>query len=394
MKACLKLLKNMRMRRANQMKHVRRFLVVCLIIFFGFVFNVGMSKVNKPEPYKIGAILPLSGNAAQYGEWAKNGISLAVDEINSKSGIKSKKIEIIYEDDAADAKKGIAATNKLITVNKVKVIIGAIPSSVTLAIAPICEKNKIVLISPGSSSPAITNAGDYIFRNWPSDDFEGEAMAKYAIEKKIKNVAILHINNEYGLGIADVFKREYSKLGGKVLVIETYRQGSSNMRPQLIKIKKYNPDAIYLVGHAKENGHAVKQARDLAIKSQILGTVGIEGPDLINIAGENSRGIIYTAPAFNPDSPAPIVKAYQDAYIRKYNQKSEIFAATAYDATKIISFMIERYGYDASKIKIGLYDLINYRGATGITTFDKNGDVIKPVMFKTVKNQQFVPIMN
>ena len=366
-----------------------------LVIGLAIVLLLGTITTSiAEEVYKIGAILPLSGDAAQYGEWAKNGISLAIDEINSKDGIESKKVQVIYEDDAADPKKGVAAANKLITVNKVNVIIGAIPSSVTLAIAPICDKNQIVLISPGSSSPAITNAGDYIFRNWPSDNFEGQAMAKYAIEKNIKNVAILHINNEYGLGIADIFKREYSKLGGKVSVIETYRQGSSNMRPQLIKIKKYNPDAIYLVGHAKENGHAVKQARDLAIKAQILGTVGIEGPDLINIAGENSQGIIYTAPAFNPDSPDPIVKAYQDAYIKKYNQKSEIFAATAYDAMKIIGLMIQKCGYDASKIKCGLYNLTNYHGASGITTFDKNGDVVKSVMFKTVKNRQFIPIIN
>jgi len=280
----------------------------------------------------------------------------------------------------------------LITIDKVAVIIGGMPSSVTLAIASICEKNKIILMSPGSSSPAITNAGDYIFRNWPSDNFEGTAMAKYAVDHGFKRAAVLHINNEYGLGIENIFKEEFSKLGGEVLVTDTYMQGSSDMRPQLTKIKKYNPDVIYLVGHAKENGHVVKQARDLNIKTQILGTVGIEGPDLLNIAGESAEGLVYTAPAFDPDNPDPIVKSYQDAYLKKYGKKSEIFAATAYDAMKIIAFMIEKYGYNPDSIKDGLYKLKDYPGVSGVTTFDQNGDVVKSVMFKTVKNNQFVPV--
>ena len=363
-------------------------LVIALAIIL--VFGVITTSIAE-EVYKIGAILPLSGDAAQYGEWGKRGISLAVDEINSKGGINGKKIEVVYEDDAAEPKRGVSAVNKLINVDKVKVIIGPIPSTVTLAVAPICEKAKVVIMS-SSSSPAITKAGDYIFRNWPSDDFEGSAMANYVIKKKYRNVAILHINNEYGLGVASVFKTEFSKQGGKVLITETYKQGISDMRPQLIKIKKYNPEAIYLVGHAKENGHVVKQARELNIKAQILGTVGIEGPDLINIAGDSAEGLVYTAPAFDPDSHDPTVKAYQQEYMKKFGKKSEIFAATTYDATKIMALMIGKTGYNPDAIKDGLYKLKDYPGVSGKTNFDRNGDVIKSVMFKTVKNKQFVPI--
>jgi len=363
---------------------------LAVILLTNLFFIISCTK-KKSEVIKIGAILPLTGDAAQYGEWGKNGISLAVDEINSKGGINGSKIEVIYEDDAAVPKKGVAAVNKLINIDKVKVLIGPIPSTVTLAIAPICEKSKVVIMS-SSSSPAITPVGDYIFRNWPSDDFEGASMARYANEKNFNKIAVLHINNEYGLGIADVFKKEYSKLGGEILITETYMQGSSDMRAQLIKIKHYNPNAIYLVGHAKENGHVVKQARDLNIQAQILGTVGIEGPDLLNIADEKAEGLVYTAPAFDPDNPDPIVRGYQKAYMDKFGKKSEIFAATTYDATKIMALMIEKYSYDPDRIKDGLYKLENYPGVSGITTFDENGDVIKTVMFKTVKDKQFVPI--
>lgn len=366
-----------------------------LVVFVAFiaVFALTLSgckpKAKKTEVIKIGAILPLSGDAAQYGEWGKSGIALAVEEINSKGGINNKKIKVIYEDDAADPKKGVSAANKLIAVDGVKVILGPIPSTVTLAVAPICEKNKVVIMS-SSSSPAITSAGDYIFRNWPSDDFEGTAMADYAVKKGYKRVAVFNINNEYGLGVVKVFKKKFSELGGKVVISETFAQGSSDMKSQLLKIKDRNPDAIYLVGHAKENGHVVKQSRDLKIEAKILGTVGIEGPDFINIAGESAEGVIYTAPAFDPDSTDPLIKKYQVAYAKKYGKKSEIFAATMYDATKIVALMIKKNGYDSDKIKEGLYRLKDYPGVTGNTTFDSNGDVIKSVMFKTVKNGKFV----
>ncbi|MBF8275359.1 MAG: Extracellular ligand-binding receptor [Candidatus Brocadiaceae bacterium] len=361
------------------------------VALYGCIFSLNSCTEKKAEIIKIGAMLPLSGNAAQYGEWGKNGISLAVDEINSKGGIKGNKIEVVYEDDAADPKKGVSAVNKLISIDKVKAIIGPLPSAVTLAVAPICEKYKIVIMS-SSSSPAITHAGDYIFRNWPSDDFEGSAMAKYAIKKGFKKIAILHINNEYGLGVAKVFKREYSRLGGDLLITETYQQGSSDMRAQIIKIKKYNPDAIYLIGHAKENGHVIKQLIDLNTKAKILGTVGIESPDLINIAGESANGIIYTAPTFDPKNTDTVVKTFQEAYARKYSTESNIFSAIMYDALKIIALMIEQYSYDSDEIKAGLYKLNNYPGVSGITTFDQNGDVIKPVVFKTINNKQFVYI--
>ncbi len=364
------------------------FLTVAL---YGCVLSLNSCTEKKAEIIKIGAMLPLSGDAAQYGEWGKNGISLAVDEINSKGGIKGNKIEVVYEDDAADPKKGVSTVNKLISIDKVKVIIGPIPSAVTLAIAPICENNKVVVLS-SSSNPIITHAGDYIFRNWPSDDFEGSAMAQYAIKMKFNNVAVFHINNEYGLGIATVFKEQYVKLGGSVLITEAFMQGGSDMRSLLTKIKSYNPDAIYLIGHTKENGYIVKQARDLGIKTQILGTVGIEGPDFITIASESAEGLVYTAPAFDPDARDPVINTYQEAYIKKYGKKSEIFAATAYDALNIMALMIQKYGNDPDKIKAGLYALKNYPGVSGVTSFDENGDVVKPVIFKTVKNKQYIII--
>jgi len=143
-------------------------LLVIIVVIIGIWYGVSR-KPAEEEPIKIGAVLPLTGTESSWGADAKEGIELAVEEINSRGGIKNKKIEIIYEDGQCKPEPAVTAAQKLINVDRVSVIIGEICSSATLAIAPITETAKVVLISPGSASPKITEAGDFIFRNWITD---------------------------------------------------------------------------------------------------------------------------------------------------------------------------------------------------------------------------------
>lgn len=153
----------------------RRFFCSLPILFIMFVW--GCSKI---ERVKIGAILELTGEGASYGQDAKRGIDIAVTEINESGGVNGKKIEIIYEDTQAKPALAASATQKLVTQDRVPVIVGALYSSGTLSAAPIAEKSRVVLFSPGSSSPEITKAGNYIFRNWISDIYEGSDLARFA----------------------------------------------------------------------------------------------------------------------------------------------------------------------------------------------------------------------
>ena len=165
---------------------------------------------NQPSPAQtitIGSILPLTGDASKYGQSAQQAIDLASQEINAKGGIKGTHVTIVYEDSQGNPKGTVSALQKLITTNKVPAIIGDLLSSDTLAMSPVAERDKVVLLSPTSSAPEITKAGDYIFRNCASDTFEGSIMAGYAYDKlHTKRVAIIYINNAYGVGIRDVFK--------------------------------------------------------------------------------------------------------------------------------------------------------------------------------------------
>ncbi len=341
---------------------------------------------------KVGAICPLTGDAAVYGQWFKNGIDLALEEINSQGGIKNRKLIVIYEDSRADPKEGISAVQKLITVHNVSAIIGAMASSVTLAIAPIAEKNKVVLLSPASSAPKITYAGDYVFRNWSSDVFEGKIMVDFAYEKlDIKRVAVLYINNEYGVGIKDVFETYFRKRGGMVVNSESYEQGATDFRTQLTKIKSKQPEAIYLPTMAKEAGQILRQAQEIGVQAQFLSIMGVEAPIVLKVAGKAAEGVIYSYPGFDPESPSEIVQRFQAKYMAKYGEKAEAFAAHSYDALKIIASAIEKADCNADGIKNVLYEIKDFPGVTGQTTFDENGDVIKPVMIKVIKDGKFAP---
>lgn len=359
-----------------------------MLFITAFLFPLSCKK--EPEEIKIGSVLPLTGDAAKYGASAKKAIDLAVQEINLAGGIKGSKIIVIYEDDQASPDKGVSAFQKLITVDKVPVVIGAMPSSVTLAMAPIAEKNKVVLFSPASSNPKVTEAGDYIFRNDVSDVFEGVKMAEEVWERLgLKKVAVLYINNDYGAGIKDVFIRRFEELGGKIVDVETFEQGATDFRTQLTKIKQSNPEASYIVGY-KEQIQILKQYKELAIKAQILATIMLEDPEIIQKVGDAAEGAIYTYRAYDPQSGQKEVTEFVENFKTKYGIEPDNWAAQCYDALKIVVLAIKRGGYTSEGIKNSLYRIRDFPGVSGLTTFDENGDVIKPIILKTVKDGKFV----
>lgn len=360
------------------------------IAFFLLAFCLLLSCSQKSDTIKIGAILPLTGDGARYGQSAKNGIELALSLINEVGGISGKSISIIYEDSQMLPREGINAINKLINIDKVQVIIGAMASSVTLSIAPIAEQNKIVLLSPASSTPEITEAGDYVFRNTYSDIYEGERMGKYAYNQLgFSQVAILHINNDFGVGLSNEFSNSFNNAGGEILINESYQQGVTDFRTQLTKIINVKPDAIYLVGYS-EMGYIVRQMRELVIVQPIISCIMFQDPKILQIAGEAAEGIIYSYPSYNPDSDSKHISDFVSKYEKKFNEEPDIYAASAYDALNILAKAIDSNGIKSNDIKDGLYSIRNYPGVTGDTSFDKNGDVIKPIGIKKVNNRNFI----
>jgi len=262
-----------------------------------------------PETIKIGAILPLSGDNARYGVWIKEGLELKREEINASGGINGKKLEIIYEDDQAKPQIAASAMQKLATVDKVPVVFGSWASSSVLAQAPIAEKSKVVVMAE-AISPKIRDAGDYIFRIQPDARYYIRELVPFVYNQlEIRTVSILFVNNDFGVDQKEVFKAEFEKLGGKILSIEEFKQGDTDFRTPLSKIKRQNPQGVFLPAYI-EAGHILKQAKEIGLKAQFLGSIPFENPDILELAGIAAEGVIYPH-HFDSESEDPLVQQYQ-----------------------------------------------------------------------------------
>src|SRR3990172_5948602 len=226
-------------------------------------FGLGCAKKEAKE-IKIGAVLPLTGDIAVYGQKMKKGIDLAIKQINSAGGIKGSTIKVLYEDDQGDAKTSVTAVQKLITTSKIQVIIGGAISATALPSVPIIDKNKVVLFSPAATTPKLSGMSKYFFRNWPSDIYDGTAMGEFAKkELKLEKLAVLYVNNEWGIAISRVFAETFKTYGGEIVATENYEQNATDFRTQLAKIKIASPEAIYIPGYLKELINILRQKKEI-----------------------------------------------------------------------------------------------------------------------------------
>ncbi len=326
---------------------------------------------------KIGHLLPISGALSPYSEGFRNGVRLAVSQVNDKGGLSGWKFELIEEDDGTDATKAAEATRKLIDVDGVKVIVGSYASSCTMAAAPICEQNKVVLISPASTSPAVSDAGEYIFRVVPSDQLQGIAIGQLALQKGYKTAGLIVINNQYGIGLEQVFKGVFESGGGSIVATVRYELGAASYKTELGRLKAANPDVIIDVSYADDGAVVFKQAKELGITSQWICAEGVADEAIFGApgVGEAMLGMMGTKPTSPEGSPEN--KAFVDAYNAKFGKGPGIYSDYAYDAAMIGMNAVARAGsYDGEAIKNAMKPVgTSYTGASGTKTFDTKGDV-------------------
>jgi len=341
---------------------------------------------------KIGAVISESGSLSSYGEKVKKGLDLAAAELNAKGGIRGGAVTLVYRDDATNEEMGRQAVLELIEQEGIRIIIGAISSPVTLAVAPICEEKKVILFSPSSSAPAISQAGEYIYRNYPSDILEGTSMAKFARDLGLERLAIFALNNEFGAGLKDVFTSQYeSKYRAVVMACDFDDGKTEKCAKQIDEIKALNPDGIYIIAYVNDLAEILKLLHKAGIKAVLMGS-GSVTDDLVRLAGPAAENLVYPQPSFDLNSRNPAVSTFVDSYRARYGEDPDIYAAHGYDALKLLALAIENGGSShPDDIRIGFSSIKNYEGAAGRTAFDENGDVVRyPRMF-IIRNGKSMP---
>ena len=261
------------------------------------------------QTFKFGLAMPLTGGQALYGNDQVKAAQWAVEAINANGGVNGKKLEMIVLDTQADPQVGIQAVNRLINVDKAPVFVTAW-SGVVKAVAPIANDNKIVELSVGANSPDIATLGDYVYTTFPLADVDIRAVAQYsAKEMGKKRAAVLFINNETGIGSAEVYRDTFTKAGGQVVAYEAYDQKATDFTGPLLKIRAANAEIIHLQGLVSESPQVIAQARQLGINVPITSYSGIYNPKLIQQLGAAAEGVIATSLAPGVDD-SPAVKDY------------------------------------------------------------------------------------
>ncbi|MGX7350975.1 ABC transporter substrate-binding protein [Enterococcus canis] len=329
------------------------------------------------ETINIGMNMELSGAVAAYGTAEKEGIELAVDEINANGGILGKQVKLITKDNKSDNNEAASVAANLTTKENVVAIVGPATSGAVKATLPNITKAQVPAVTPSGTDDAITvqngTVQEYIFRSCFQDSFQGIVLAKYAEENlKAEKAVILGDNSsDYAIGLTKAFKDTYQ---GDIVAEENFTAGDKDFQAMLTKIKDQDFDVIYIPGYYTEAGLIIKQAREMGIEQPIIGADGFGDEKLVETAGaKNVSNVFYTG-HFSTKAPAndkvePFIKAFQD----KFGKQPSSFNALAYDAVYMIKQAIEdQNAADTKAITTGLAGLKDFEGVTGTMTMDKD----------------------
>jgi len=331
---------------------------------------------------RIGLLMSMTGDTANFGISSSNAIRMAADELNKTGGINGKQIELFLQDDRSDATEAANITTRFISQDNVHAIIGEVGSSRTLAAAPIAQNAKIPMLTPSSTNPDVTKKGNYIFRSCFTDAVQGSAIAQFAAKSLNGKRAALLIDrrNDYSTGLEKPITDAYVRLGGEIVITQSYQAGDQDFNAQITSIKGANPDLIFVPGYYGDVALIAKQARDKGLNAPLVGGDGWDSPTLYQIGGAALDGCYFTN-HYSPDDPDPRVQKFVQDYRGRYGTVPDALAATGYDAALIMFDAIKRAGsLDGAAIRDALAATKDFPGVTGLVTFNENRDAVKPIM--------------
>jgi len=360
-------------------------LAAALMLACGIAFSA-----QAQETVKIGFITPLTGFAAADGFSSLESAKLAVDYVNEHGGIKGKKLELVSYDDACQPDQASALTKKLIENDKVVVMISGSYSSPSRAAAVICQQAKVPFTSTYAVHPSIVEAGEYCHRIGMAAPIQGRTGGYFAArELAAKRIALLIMNNDFGVSLAEAFKETAIKLGAQIVYEKKYPLGETEFRSYLNAIKAANPDLIYAPGYYNEAANIVSQAREVGLKCWLMGDEGYDSPKFIELAKSAANGVFITTD-LNRDSNRPMTRYFLENYKKRTNIDADMVGASAFDAVMLVSHILNKVGTDTNKI-IQYWDTIkNFEDcATGPILMFQNRSAIRPMDIQIVLNNRF-----
>ncbi|KRM87246.1 ABC transporter substrate-binding protein [Lacticaseibacillus thailandensis] len=350
---------------------------------------------------KVGVNMELSGSTAGYGEQEKKGIELAFEKINKAGGVKVKgkkmKLKPVYRDNKSSTTSAASVAAQLVNNDKVVAVVGPATTNDSTAAIPNVTKASVPMITPSATDAGYTlqkngKVQPYAFRACFTDSFQATAAAKFAYNTlKVKKVAILADNaSDYGTGLTKAFKKTFK---GDVVSTQYFQAGDKDFNATLTSLKNKKFDALYVPGYYSEVGLIIKQARQMGIKTPIIGADGMGDPSLPKIAGSNNATNVYYSTPFSTKSADTntTVKNFMADYKQKFNAEAPTFSALAYDSVYMVKAAIEKANSTNSvDIAKALGKLKNMKGVTGTMSIDSKHNPEKTVSIEQMTNGQIV----
>lgn len=372
-------------------------ILLLLMLVPMFLFAGGQAEsagaAKEKEPIRIGVVGPMTGSAAMNGQFMRQAVDLATEEVNASGGVLGRSVKIYYEDDQATPNLALNAVNKQIFGNKVDALIGPHHSSNVLAVEKLVQENKVVLLS-GATSPKIKEVNNpWVFRIRASDTLSAKMAVTYAIETlKAKKIGMLHINDDFGTGALSVVKDAMEKRGMELTSVDGFNVGDKDMSGQLLKMKRAGVEALICWSHDAEGGIIARQYKELGLDSQMkmIGSATFSLSQWLSIVSAEVADGIRSVNDFVPSNPLPVVQEFNKKYMEKYNMTTDLYSAAYYDAANILFNAINQAGsLDPDAIRTSLAGMKSYSGVMAEYSFDDYRDGVHQIL--VVENKGLTP---
>jgi branched-chain amino acid transport system substrate-binding protein len=375
-------------------KRVFGIVAVILMLVFAFLFfqqqnPTGAFVLQKDDFLLVGAALSLSGKAASYGEYNRNGIEFALDEIKNNGG--ELKVKFLFDDTASSQEKAVSSAQKFIQIDRVGAVV-TVGADETLAVLQITEDNNIILFSPIAGSDKVDELGEYVFRNREPSKLTAFSIAQFLIDKNYKESGLFVAKSSSSpLSYEKAFREKYSLLGGVVDNSFYYDESQVDVRMEVARLNENNIDAVYVVASKDKDGaEVIKQLIEMGYSGLIVGGPALDTQNFFSAAKNAGEGVIIAMPAINAKAPnADILLA---RFKERFGREMNPWEANAFDMVNLLNASAVKCGSDTDCIKNYLYSVKNYPGLGGVTTFNSFGGVEKPMTLKIAKDGKFVKL--
>lgn len=364
---------------------------VSLLVVAVFLMSTATAIIAAPATVRIGLSAPITGNYAEYGQNFQIAVQMAADVLNAQGGLRGRRIEIVAMDSKGDPKESALIAQKFVEDRSIVATIGDFTSSCCLSAAPIYERAGLVQLSPTSSSPLFAPSGDYMFGVVGTQDAEGPFNAKSIARDylKVKKVASIYINNDWGVITNDRFVMGAKDAGLEVLIAEPFMEAEKDFTAVLTKIRRSNPEALFVAAMYNEAASIARQIRKMGWSVQLFAPSSVFSSQLLELGGDAVEGMVTNA-FFVLSDPDPVVQKFIKEFEIRAKRFPNLHAACAYDSMMILGAAIEKAGFERKAIRDALAQTKGYMGVTGDITFTPVGDVVRNYKIIAVEKGEWV----